>query len=95
MINKSDIKHLAELARLTIDEKEEAKLEHDLGEILNYFNELKEVNTENVLPLTGGTELQNTTREDEVERTPDIMKGKEAFPEEEDGYLKVPAVFND
>lgn len=92
-ITKKEIKHLAELARLEIDEKDEAKLERDLEEILNYFNELKELNTEDVEPLTGGTSLVNSLREDEPERTSDTMKGKESFPEEKDGYLKVPSVF--
>jgi len=92
-ITKKEIKHLAELARLEITEKEEKKLEKDLGEILNYFNELKEVNTDGVEPLTGGTSLVNSVREDEAERTNDTGKGKDQFPESDEGYLKVPSVF--
>ncbi|MBI2035126.1 MAG: Asp-tRNA(Asn)/Glu-tRNA(Gln) amidotransferase subunit GatC [Candidatus Liptonbacteria bacterium] len=64
-ITKKEIKHLAELARLEISERDEEKLEHDLGEILNHFNELKEVDTENTKPLTGGTVLINSIRDDD------------------------------
>ncbi len=92
-INKNEIKHLAELARLEISEREGEKLVHDLGEILNYFNELKAVDTENIEPLTGGTQLVNSLRDDEPERTSDTGKGKDQFPEEDKGYLKVPSVF--
>lgn len=93
-ITKKEIKHLAELARLDVNEKDEAKLERDLSEILNYFNELKEVNVEDVSPLTGVTNLINAVREDDTERTADTLKGKESFPPGgEDGYLKVPSVF--
>ncbi|MDP1688932.1 MAG: Asp-tRNA(Asn)/Glu-tRNA(Gln) amidotransferase subunit GatC [bacterium] len=94
-ITKKEIEHLAELSRLEVSDKEITKLEHDLGEILNYFNELKEVNTDGIKPLTGGTDLMNSIRIDEPERTEDTGKGKDQFPEKEDGYLKVPSVFND
>ena len=49
-ITKKEIEHLAELSRLELKDKEIDKLEHDLGEILNYFNELKKVNTDRVKP---------------------------------------------
>lgn len=92
-ITKKEIEHLAELSRLELKDNEIEKLEHDLGEILNYFNELKEVDTEGVKPLTGGVDLINSVRDDIPERTPDTGKGKDQFPEKEAGYLKVPNVF--
>lgn len=92
-ITKKEIKHLAELARLELTEKDEEKLEHDLGEILGYFNELKEINTDGVPPLTGGIFLVNCVRDDTAERTADTGKGKDQFPESSSGYLKVPSVF--
>lgn len=94
-ITKKEIKHLAELSRLELNDGEIVEIEHDLSEILNHFNELKEVDTEGVKPLTGGADLFNSTRMDELDRTDDTGKGKDQFPEKEDGYLKVPSVFND
>ncbi len=97
-INKKDLEHLAELSRIELKESEEAKLLKDLEEILNYFKELQELDTENVEPMTGGTDNKNVVREDMPGKTDDTGKayparGPGQFPENKGGYLKVPPVF--
>ena len=101
-INKKTLEHLAELARIELKEGEEQKLQKDLGAILDYFEELKSVDTENITPMTGGTELKSVVREDELASgvrrqasgiEDDTGKGPEQFPETKNGYLKVPPVF--
>lgn len=94
-ITKKSLEHLAELARLELSEKESEKFLGDLKNILEHFQELQEVNTDNVQPMTGGTFLKNVLREDEdqpsgFEHTHKIV---EQFPDQEKGYLKVPPVF--
>ena len=93
MLNKKDLEHLAKLARIELKEREEEKLQKDLGAILDYFEELKSVDTENIAPMTGGTELKSIVREDIAGGTDDTGKGPEQFPETKNGYLKVPPVF--
>ena len=56
-ITKQELEHLAELARIELDPKEEDKLLKDLGNILDYFKELQALDTTNVAPMTGGTDL--------------------------------------
>lgn len=93
-INKKELEHLADLARLELHEHEKERLLKDLGNILAHFEELKGVNTDNVIPVAGGTNLTNVFREDEVRN--DRLKPDEAvdaFPEAQEGYLVVPAVF--
>ena len=95
IISKKELEHLADLARIELHAHEEEKLLKDLEEILAHFEELKEVNTENVAPVAGGTELQNIFREDEVRE--DRLKpdeARDAFPETEEEYVKVPPVFS-
>jgi len=94
-ITKGLLEHLADLARLELQESEKEKFLKDLGKILDYFKELQELNTENIQPMAGGTELKNILREDEKvrDKTRETRKAVEAFPEEEKGYLKVPPVF--
>jgi aspartyl-tRNA(Asn)/glutamyl-tRNA(Gln) amidotransferase subunit C len=96
-INKKELEHLAELSRIKLDPKEEEKLLKDLGAILDYFKELQALDTANVPPMTGGTDLLNSFREDLVENggreNTNRGAGVEAFPESKDGYLKVPPVF--
>jgi aspartyl-tRNA(Asn)/glutamyl-tRNA(Gln) amidotransferase subunit C len=93
LITKQTLEHLAQLARIELDPKEEEKLLKDLGEILEYFTELQKLDTANVAPMTGGTDLKNAFREDTERENTDRGAGIEAFPEKEDGFLKVPPVF--
>ena len=91
-INEKNLKHLSELARIKISSEEEPKLLKDFKGILNCFEELKELNVSNIAPMTGGTDLKNIVREDEFNEINDLGKGKEAFPETQDNYLKVPPI---
>ena len=95
LINRTILEKLAELARIELHENEKDKLVHDLGNILLHFEELKAVNTDGVLPLSGGTFEKNIFRDDVAGRPlgEDTQKLVEAFPEREGNYLKVPPVF--
>lgn len=97
LIDKKTLEHLAELAKIELTEHEEEKLLKNFEEILNYFEELKQVDTSNVKPMTGGTASENVFREDEKEIRSQINGSPddliEAFPEKEGRFLKVPPVF--
>ena len=89
-----NVEYVAKLARIKLTSEEEKKFSKDLGKILDYFKELQELNTENIKPLTGGTELKNAYREDDVEpRSKDASRFIEAFPDKEKSFLKVPPIF--
>ncbi len=96
-IDKKELEHLAALARVQLDPKEEEKLLSDLGAILNHVKELQRLETANVEPMTGGTDLKNIFREDSLEdggrENTNRGAGVESFPESEDGFLKIPPVF--
>ena len=92
-IDKKTLEHLAELSRIKLDEKEEEKLLEDMRKILAYFDELKSLDTSDVEPMNGGTELKNSFREDEERISTNQGAGVDAFPETKDGFLKVPPVF--
>lgn len=92
-LNKRDLEHLAKLARIELDPKEEEKLLKDLGNILDHFKELQELDTTNVAPMPGGTELKNIFREDTERENTNRGEGIDAFPEKSDGFLKIPPVF--
>lgn len=93
IIDKKTLEHTAELARIELDGREEGKILKDLEKILEYFDELKEVNVGGVAPMNGGTLQTNVFRDDVPERTDDTGKGKDQFPDVERGFLKVPPIF--
>lgn len=95
MLNKNDLKKLAELSRIDIPLEEESKLLKDLKMILKHFEELKEVNTSNVEPQSGGSFNVNILREDEETFAEDNGQFVESFPEfDKKGNLIVPPIFD-
>ena len=92
-INKEELEHLAKLSRIELSEREKDKILKDLKEILDYFEELQGLDTSNVKPMTGGTDLKNITRDDNEREKTNGRQGVENFPETKDGLLKVPSVF--
>jgi len=103
-IDEKTLKYLAQLSRIKLEEKEEKKFLKNLREILNYFELLKEVDTEHIEPLSGGTLNQNefgtgqaitenVFREFEKEERGEKEKLTEQFFEKKDNYLKIPPVF--
>jgi len=98
-LDKKTLEYLAELGRLELAGAEESKLLEDLREILDYFGELQKVDTDGVEPtcltgrqVSGGTPQDNVSREDEAKEGKN-EKITNAFPEKEDGFLKIPPVF--
>lgn len=67
MLTKDEVKHIAKLARLNLTEDEIEKYAKQLSGILDYFEVLKEVDTEKVKPIAQITGLENVKRVDEVE----------------------------
>lgn len=92
-ISKKTLEYLAGLARIKLDGRSGGKLLNDLERILGYFTELNEVSTEGVAPMTGAPRLLNALREDGELLDDDLGKGADAFPDNKNGFLKIPNVF--
>lgn len=96
-INKETLEYLANLGKIHLEKGEETKLLSDLQKILAYFEELKEIDTDKVEPLSGGTIEENVFRSDQPKeiKLPLVDKEKllRAFPEKSGDFLKVPPVF--
>ncbi len=94
-INKKILENLEELARMKINPARTEKLLNDLEKILGHFSELKELDTQNVLPMTGGTFSKNVFRDDgESGKVLDGNFARTQFPEKQNGFLKIPPVFS-
>ncbi len=65
MLTDKEVKHIAELARIKIDDKEEKSFKKDLSSILGYIEKLNEVDTTEVEPLYQTTGLVDSFRSDE------------------------------
>lgn len=94
-LTKQEVEHIALLARLGISESEVEKYASQLSSILEYVEQLKEVNTDGVAPTAQVTGLENMMRPDVVEsNSADTMKKLvELAPEHEDNLVKTKSVF--
>lgn len=94
-ITKQDVEHIAHLARLGLSEEEKEKFAKQLSSILDYVEQLKEVDTEGVEPTAQVTGLENVYREDEIEASTDETRDKllKQAPSTKDDLIKTKAVF--
>lgn len=96
MINSEDLENLEKLARLKIFYNRE-KFFQDLYKIIDYFNQLKEVNTESIIleKEINKEFLKNIFQNEDVKINNwyDLVDLKSQFLEEENNYLKIPPIF--
>ena len=65
-IDKDTVKHIAKLARISLDEKKINSLSKDLSSIMEFIEKLNELNTEKIVPLTSIIDASLRSRKDEV-----------------------------
>lgn len=65
VIDESTVRHVAQLARLSITDQEASLYARQLSDILGYVAQLAEVPTDNVPPLDHPQALVNVLRDDE------------------------------
>lgn len=94
-LSPKDIEQVATLARLALSEQEKKHYADQLSVVFDYIEMLNEVDVNDVPETTQVTGLADVFREDEAVPAPAdrVKKIREQFPEGENGYLKVKAVF--
>lgn len=92
MLTKSEVEHVALLARLDLSEEETDLYTTQLAKILEYAAVLDRLDTSDVPPTAHVLPLQNVFREDLVGEhlTPDDVLAN--APEKEEGFFKVPRI---
>jgi aspartyl-tRNA(Asn)/glutamyl-tRNA(Gln) amidotransferase subunit C len=93
-VTRKDVEHIAELARLTFNEKELESFTHQLNQILEYIEKLNELDTENVEPLSHPVEGSNVFREDVLKLSIPTDEALKNAPDKDDQFFKVPKVIN-
>jgi aspartyl-tRNA(Asn)/glutamyl-tRNA(Gln) amidotransferase subunit C len=94
ILSRKSLEYLAKLARIEIHAREEEKLLRDLQSILNYFEELKSLDTSGLKNQIPKNAAKNAFREDEERRDTNRGKGREAFPNFRGNFLRIPPVFS-
>lgn len=95
MIDREQVQKVAHLARLNLTAQEEEQFTGQLNSILDYFEQLSELDTENVPPTTRAIDVSNITRADQLEPFSDRTALLDSAPEREDTFFKVPKILGD
>jgi aspartyl-tRNA(Asn)/glutamyl-tRNA(Gln) amidotransferase subunit C len=91
-LSVQEVKKIAKLARLNVDDNRALVLQKDLNRIFNWIEDLNEVDTTNVEPMTGVEGQQLDLRKDEVTEgniRDELVKNA---PVAKYGYFVVPKV---
>ncbi|MCO6360192.1 Asp-tRNA(Asn)/Glu-tRNA(Gln) amidotransferase subunit GatC [Roseivirga pacifica] len=91
-VDKEALHKVAHLARLNVKPEEEPKLIEDLSKILTWVEQLKEVDTTGVAPLTHMTAEVNVLRKDVAEKTISHEAALKNAPSKNEDFFKVPKV---
>ncbi len=87
-----NVENVANLARLSLSDKEKESLGKEMNAIIDFANQLSELDTENV-PITAHVvPISNIFRCDEVTNKPDRDELLSNAPTKADGYFTVPRV---
>ncbi len=92
-ITNDDVRHLAQLSSLQMSDVEVELLRADIEKIINYINQLDELDTDGVEPTYQVTGLQNVWRDDEIiDSSVSRQQLLALAAEQSDNCVKVPKV---
>ncbi|MHC5083451.1 MAG: Asp-tRNA(Asn)/Glu-tRNA(Gln) amidotransferase subunit GatC [Planctomycetota bacterium] len=94
-IDETQVRQVAKLARLELDDQEVTQFSGQLSAIVEYIEKLNELDTDNVEPLAHCLPVHNVLRDDVpgVSLTNDQALAN--APAREDEYFKVPKILDD
>lgn len=91
-LTRSQVEHVAKLARLSLTEAETQAFTQQLSRILEHVESLNKVDTSNVPPTYHAVALENVLREDKPLQSLDRARVLSQAPEAEAGCFKVPKI---
>ncbi|MFZ4404371.1 MAG: Asp-tRNA(Asn)/Glu-tRNA(Gln) amidotransferase subunit GatC [Pseudobdellovibrionaceae bacterium] len=92
MIDKKTIEHIAHLSRLSVSDEESTAYSQQLSKILDYFQQMNQLNTDGVEPLLTPSEIEIFWREDVVQQLYTAEEMTANAPEKVGHLFKVPPV---
>ncbi len=91
-IDLKTVKHISKLSRISLDEEKAKKLVTDLNSIFKWIEQLNQLKTENVEPLSSIAETKLRLRKDEVKSKnlrDEVLKNS---PDKNKDFFVVPKV---
>jgi aspartyl-tRNA(Asn)/glutamyl-tRNA(Gln) amidotransferase subunit C len=93
-LTRSDVEHVAQLARLALDEDEIEQFTRELGVILEHADQVAALDTHDVPPTAHPLPLANVLRPDAPRPSLGRDEVLAAAPDAEDGQFRVPRILD-
>jgi len=93
-VDEKEVEYVAALARIELSEDEKAQYSEQLSTILDFFDRLKEVDTENVQPTSHVLDLVNAYRPDEVRPSVGVEAVLQNAPDRANRFFRVPKILD-
>ena len=94
-LSRSDVEHVAHLARLGLTEDELTRLEGQLNHILDQYEILARLDTEAIAPTAQTIELENILRDDVVRPSLPVEAVLGNAPKREGDFIVVPSILTE
>lgn len=91
-VSADEVRHVARLSRLTLDDGEVDAMAAQLGRVLGYIDQLSAVDVEGVEPMAHPLDLSNVLREDVPGEPLTADAALRNAPAADGGYFLVPKV---
>ncbi|WP_310481016.1 Asp-tRNA(Asn)/Glu-tRNA(Gln) amidotransferase subunit GatC [Chamaesiphon sp. VAR_48_metabat_403] len=92
MLDREQVHKVALLARLELTPEQEEKYAVQMSSILDYFEQLSELDTTDVEPKTRAIDMNNITRSDDRSAYQNLEGIYAAAPDRETDFFKVPKI---
>ncbi|MFO0903304.1 MAG: Asp-tRNA(Asn)/Glu-tRNA(Gln) amidotransferase subunit GatC [Pirellulales bacterium] len=94
-LQRTDVEKVALLARLRLSDSELDRLTSELGQIVQFVEQLRELDTTGVAPLAHALEIVNVFADDEVRPSLDRDLALSNAPKRDEECYRVPAVLGE
>ncbi|MDB5178784.1 MAG: glutamyl-tRNA(Gln) amidotransferase subunit [Patescibacteria group bacterium] len=91
-IGTTEVARIAKLARIGLSEEETASMSAEIGQIMEFVEQLQNVDVSDTEPTDQVTGLEDVWREDEVRPSMPREQLLANAPEQKDGYIVVKRV---
>ncbi len=91
-LDKNTVKRIADLSKLEFTSDETTAILKDMNQMLEFIDQLKELDTTNIDPLIHMTEDENILREDDAITGASQQEALKNAPSKDSTYFKIPKV---
>jgi aspartyl-tRNA(Asn)/glutamyl-tRNA(Gln) amidotransferase subunit C len=94
-LSAEEVRKVADLARLELSEADVETMARQLSAIVDYINQLQQVNTDGVEPLAHALDLHDVFRDDALSKSLSEDEALANAPARQENFYSVPAVFGE